>query len=198
MITLQKEKLKSGKNKMSINFNGESMSIKKAIMNLNDWTAEEYTKAYKVFANRVKNYNKIAGTSLSASEQFFYNQKFNQKRLIAEAKGQPIPEYNLIQRTLMSLTSATPGNNAIKTNNRAVELVSLQLTTRFEKLSQANATGRAIQEAFESGAITPEEYRKRMEDLADLMHDYRDGKPIPGNPNPTGTDYVEDDIIGSP
>lgn len=179
---------------MTINFNGESMSIKKAVMKLNDWTAEEYTKAYKVFANRVKNYNRVAGTDLSASEQFFYNQKFNQKRLIAESKGQPIPEYNSIQSALMNMTSATPK----QLNQRAIDVVSMQLSERFKGLANANATGKAIQTSFENGTITPAQYREQMGNLADLMHDYRDGKAIPGNPNPTGTDYVNDDIIGSP
>lgn len=194
MITLQKTKTKTGREKMTIDFNGESMSIKKAVMKLNEWTAEEYTKAYKVFANRVKNYNRVAGTDLSASEQFFYNQKFNQKRLIAESKGQPIPEYNSIQSAIMNMTSATPK----QLNQRAIDVVSMQLSERFKGLANANATGKAIQTAFENGTITPAQYRDQMGKLAELMHDYRDGKAIPGNPNPTGTDYVNDEIIGSP
>lgn len=56
-------------------------SYKKEIINITGMTKEQYTKEYDVFKIRVRNYNRLTGAKLSASEQFYYYKKQIQTQL---------------------------------------------------------------------------------------------------------------------
>lgn len=132
-------------------------------------TQAQYDKAYKTFASRVRNYNKIAGTHYQAAKEFYYSFRYPHA---------PSPALKNIMKTVTTHAhyagEVMPVGKAErqKTEKAAVKVFEKKWSGWLETgRAQAGTFGasraEAIFDLLKSGTITYQEADMEMRALAD-------------------------------
>lgn len=130
---------------------GDLNAMRNEIMMLRGWTKEQYTKAYDVYKHKVRNYNKITGSSLSPTVQFYYSQK-------ADIKGY---EKFDTMKTIESLSSSTG-----KISSKSEKIALNDFNKRFEKLIDKSPYLKSLKTGYEHGVLSAKEYTEEVRRVA--------------------------------
>lgn len=151
-------------------------SYRKEIIKLTGMTKEQYTKEYDVFKIRVRNYNRLTGANLSASEQFYYYKKQIQTQLnkgLTEEQAKQTLYPRLRDLTSTSAKSVSAKKYATMTEQEQEKLVKNtaivnHLLQRYSGILNSSPTLETL-----GGKKIPNIWREQMRQA---FNDYRDGK----------------------
>ena len=151
-----------------------SVSYSEAIRQITGWTKKEFETQKRLMRYRVKTFNEITGSNLSAIEELYYKVRFEDKRAYYEAQGKQTLEYNELQKALLDLkTTYRKGGT-----ERQQEMLKEYTLQRFEGLLKAYPQALAGYEAqLKNGEISIQEFQKQMEAYADKMHKLQKDDP---------------------
>ena len=144
-----------------------SVSYSEAIRQITGWSKKEFETQKRLMRYRVKTFNEVTGSKLSAIEELYYKVRFDDKRAYYEAQGKKTLEYNELQQALLDLkTTYREGGT-----ERQQELLQKYTLKRFEGLLKAYPQALAGYEAkLKNGEISTKEFQKVLEAYADKMH----------------------------
>lgn len=143
-----------------------SVSYSEAIRQITGWTNKEFETQKRLMRYRVRTFNEITGSNLSAIEELYYKVRFEDKRAYYEAQGKQTLEYNELQKALLDLkTTYRKGGT-----ERQKEMLQEYTLQRFEGLLKAYPQDLAGYETkLKNGEISIKEFQTSMESYAEKM-----------------------------
>ena len=145
-----------------------SVSYSEAIRQITGWSKKEFETQKRLMRYRVKTFNEITGSNLSAIEELYYKVRFEDKRAYYQSQGKPTLEFNELQQTLLDLkTTYRKGGT-----ERQKELLQEYTLKRFEGLVNAYPIDlKPFVDKLKNGEISIQEFQNNMEAYATKMRD---------------------------
>ena len=167
------------------------MSYSAAIREITGMSGKEFDTLKRVYRQRVKKFNELTGSKLSAIEELYYRVRFEDKREFYKSIGKEAKDYNSLQKSILNISSSK------KITEKDIQIAKEDIMQRFEGLANSNNRGRAIMEELKNAAPNDASALKKASDsfkqLADIMHDLKEKQPL---------EYVSNaeygNIIGTP
>lgn len=151
-----------------------SVSYSEAIRQITGWTNKEFETQKRLMRYRVKTFNEITGSNLSAIEELYYKVRFEDKRAYYEAQGKQTLEYNELQQALLDLkTTYRKGGT-----ERQKEMLQEYTLKRFEGLVNAYPLDlKPFVDKLKNGTISINEFQLEMEAYASKMQELQKTDP---------------------
>lgn len=150
------------------------VSYSEAIRQITGWTNKEFETQKRLMRYRVKTFNEITGSNLSAIEELYYKVRFDDKRAYYQSQGKQTLEYNELQQTLLDLkTTYRKGGT-----ERQKEMLQEYTLKRFEGLVNAYSIDlKPFVDKLKNGTISINEFQLEMEAYASKMQELQKTDP---------------------
>ena len=154
----------------------KKLSYSAAIREITGMSGKEFDTLKRVYRQRVKKFNELTGSKLSAIEELYYRVRFEDKRKFYQSIGKETKDYNSLQESILNISSSK------KITAKDIQIARNDVMQRFAGLSQSNNKGRLIMEELQNANPNDVAAVKKAADefkkLADIMHDLKENQPL--------------------